>query len=98
MTSEFSHFSHTKNLRDRISGSDGKIWHFLVWFGTINGAWLHRIFFWDDKKTETGLLELADNEALNMKKIRARMVKLAKDRKYRLQYLQPLKFPIERYW
>lgn len=98
MTTEYGLFSNSRSLGKPITGPDGKVWHFQVWSGRVDDAWMFRIFFWDDEKSETGLLELSNDEAPHLSKVRLRMTKLAKDREYRKQFLRPLKFPLERYW
>lgn len=89
---------HGQNLDKPIAGPDGTVWHFRVWHDHVDGIYTQRIFFWDDQKTETGLLELRDDQAIHVKRIKDRLAKLAKDCDYRRQFLRPLQFPIERHW
>lgn len=87
-----------QNLEGPLRGPDDRLWHFLVWHGTANGVYAQRIFFWDDRKTETGFVELSQGQTLHVSKIRDRQRKLARDKAYRETWLQPLEFPIERHW
>lgn len=57
-----------------------------------------RLFFWDEAKAETGLVELRGSETLHISRIKQRLARIAKDAKYRRQFARHLKFPLERYW
>jgi hypothetical protein len=87
-----------QNLDKPIVGQDGIKWHFLVWHDSVEGIRTQRIFFWDESRTQTGLVELRGNKTLHVKRIKDRLAKIAKDRMYRNKHLRPLEFPIERYW
>jgi hypothetical protein len=56
------------------------------------------IFFWDESRSETGIIELVGSDTLHVTKIRDRQRKLVRDAGYRAKWLQPLEFPVERYW
>jgi hypothetical protein len=64
----------------------------------VDGIETQRIFFWDEPKEVTGLLELRDDACLHVRQIRDRMKRLLNDREYRRQFVRPLGFPVERYW
>jgi hypothetical protein len=87
-----------QNLDKPVIGPDSTKWYFLVWSGSIDSVRIQRIFFWNESKTETGLVELREDETLHIKRIKDRFAKIAKDRAYRRQFIRPLEFPIERYW
>ena len=87
-----------QNLEGPIRGPDGTLWNFLVWHGFVKDVYMQRIFFWNDGRMLTGLLELKQDNTLHVSKIRDRQRKIAQDAAYRAKWLQPLEFPIERYW
>jgi len=86
------------NLDKPIKAKDGTTWEFLVWHGTINSVDLQRVFFWDKKKTITGMLELKDGATVHRIKLKDKIKKLANDKEYRDKYICDLKFPIEKYY
>lgn len=85
-----------QNLDKPVKGKDGKVWHFLIWAGSIEGNYMNRIFFWDTDKKTTGIIELKENEIGHIKKLKDRMKKLANDAAYRSRFLCDIKFPIEK--
>jgi len=87
-----------QNLEGPMHGPDGRSWHFLVWHGSLDNGYSQRIFFWDEGRSETGLVELVDGDTLYITKIRDRQRKIARDAAYRARWLRPLEFPIERHW
>jgi hypothetical protein len=87
-----------QNLDRPIVGPDGTVWHFRVWAGHIGGILSQRIYFWDEAKAESGLLDLVGEQTLHVRRLKDRIKRLARDREYRSKFIQPLDFPIERYW
>ena len=87
-----------QNLEGPLQGPDGTSWHFLVWHGTLDGQYAQRIFFWDETKTETGVIKFSSAESQHVSKIRDRQRKIVKDPAYRMKWTEPLEFPIERFW
>jgi hypothetical protein len=94
------HWWHEQNLEGPLRGPDGRSWHFLVWYGWCRDLHFQsqRIFFWDEARSETGVIVLNQNETLHVRKIRDRQRKIARDATYREKWLQPLEFPIERHF
>jgi hypothetical protein len=84
----------SKELKRPVEDRLGCLWHFQLWWGTA----IQRLFFWDEAKETTGLLELPGDKALHYSRLRERIQKLAKDPDYRRRYLKPLKFPLERHY
>lgn len=82
----------------RVECAEGTVWHFLIGFDFTDGIMMERIFFWDEAKEITGLLELRGEACLHLRRIKDRMKRLANDSEYRRQFLRPLDFPVERYW
>ena len=87
-----------QNLGRPVVGPDGTAWHFLVWHGHVGGVYWQRIYFWDEARSETGLLDLTEGRALHIRKIKDRLRRLAGDAEYRRRFVRPLEFPIERHW
>jgi hypothetical protein len=87
-----------QNLDMPITAPDGERWHFRIWHGQEDGVYTQRLFFWNDERTETGLVELRAGETLHTSRIKSRLAKLATDPDYRRQFLRPLRFPLERHW
>ncbi len=87
-----------QNIDKPLPGKNGELWHFRVWHGEEDGDNLLRLFFWNDSRSETGLVELRGDQRLHITQIKSRFTKIATDDEYREQFLRPLKFPLERYW
>ena len=88
----------TQNLERPRKDPKGNIWHFRVWHDSINDVYIQRIFFWNDEKTETGIMELSADKVLHISKIKQRMVKILADPEYRKQFYKELYFPIEKHY
>ena len=87
-----------QGLEGPLHGPDNAAWHFLVWHGTIGGEHAQRIIFWNEDRTETGVVKFSAAESLHVSKIRDRLRKIAKDPTYRAKWHKQLEFPVERYW
>jgi hypothetical protein len=87
-----------KNLDKPITGPDGTVWHFSAWSDSVQGTWVQRLFFWNEAKSETGLIEFRGPDTLHVRKIKQRLSRIAKDSGYRKKHLRPLRFPLKRYW
>ena len=87
-----------QNLDQPIKGPDGTPWFFLVSHGHEDGVHIQRIFFWDDGKVHTGMVEWRGGDTLHIRRIKDRMRRIANDAEYRSQFLRPLEFPIQRHW
>lgn len=83
-----------KPLRDK----NGHLWHFLVWHDFLEGVNTQRIYFWNEDKNETGMVEFSGDQTLNVKQLKKRIEKLARSPEYRQQFHRELSFPIERYY
>lgn len=89
---------HGQNLEKPVKTRNGGVWHFRVWHGSEDGSYRQRVFFWDDEKKTCGCAEFATGQALHVSKIKQRMQKIVTDPGYRSQYLQDLKFPVEKHY
>jgi hypothetical protein len=86
-----------QNLDKPIVGPDGVRWHFRVWHDYEEGIYVQRLFFWNESMSKTGLAEFR-GQRLHIRQIKSRLAKIAKDPRYRKQFLRPLQFPLERHW
>ena len=87
-----------QNLDGPIYDKGGNPWYFRVWHDILDGNEYQKIFFWNEDRSQTGVLELTNDQVLHVRKIKQRMAKLAKDPTYRSRFLKPLEFPIERFY
>jgi hypothetical protein len=88
----------SQNLTVPVVDAKGRSWNFLVGSDFTDGIPTQRIFFWDETKELTGVLELRGDACLHVRRIRDRIKRLANDPAYRGRFLRPLEFPVERYW
>src|SRR5262245_23605113 len=88
----------SRNLIAPVVDANGTSWNFLVGSDFTGGIQTQRIFFWDETKEVTGLLEFRGDACLHVRRIRDRIKHLANDREYRRRFLRPLEFPVQRYW
>ena len=88
----------SQNLTGPIVDAKGTPWSFLVGWDSTDGVETQRIFFWDETKEVTGLLELRGDACLHVRRIRDRTKRLVTDREYRGRFLRRLGFPVERHW
>ena len=87
-----------QNLDKTLAGPDGTRWLFRVWHGTVEGVYCQRLFFWNESKTETGLVELRGSETLHVSRVKQRLARIAGDAAYRERFARQLAFPLERHW
>jgi hypothetical protein len=87
-----------QNLSKPAVDGSGQKWHFRVWHGSPDNRYTQRIYFWNDDRSETGMLEVVEEQSLHVSKLKQRIAKLAKDAAFRRPYLKPLQFPVERHY
>jgi hypothetical protein len=87
-----------QTFNKQILDRDQNAWSFRVWHDFVDKIYVQRIFFWDAKKEITGLVEFKDHQTLHIKRLRDRMIKLAKEKSYRDIYVCDIKFPVEKYY
>jgi hypothetical protein len=85
-----------QHLSEPRKDRQGCIWHFRVWHGSANSVYVQRIFFWNDGKSETGVLELTGCNLKHVSRIRQIMQKILLKPDYRAKYHRSLAFPVER--
>jgi hypothetical protein len=87
-----------QNLEKPVFGTAQRKWYFQIWSGDLDGLYVQRVFFWDEEKSHTGLIEFREPNTLHIRKIKQQLAKIAKDATYRKRFALPLKFPLQRYW
>jgi len=86
-----------KSRRDR----SGKRWNFCFWYEVwTDDKTVHaqRLFFWDDKKTDCGVVLLPPGSEIHYSRVKPLIEKLVADPTLRNQYRRDLCFPSERYY
>ena len=89
---------NNQNLHKPRTDKAGAIWHFKVWHDLLDGIYIQRIYFWDDQKKRTGVLEFKDSQVVNATKLKDRIRKLLLEPAYRRRFYKRLRFPVERYY
>ena len=87
-----------QNLEGPLHGPDGTAWHFSVWHDHVDGTYTQRVFFWDELREQSGVVELAGPSVLHVRRIRDLEKRIARDTEYRARWLRRLDFPLERHW
>ena len=59
-----------QNFDKPIYDKKGRAWHFRVWSDFIEGVEIQRIYYWDEEKSEMGMLEFEEDQTLNAKQIK----------------------------
>jgi hypothetical protein len=86
-----------QNLERPLLDVDGRRWHFRVWHDFVDGVYTQRIFFWDEARTETGWVELAQDQVLHVSQIKQRIRRLITDAADRERHRRARSFPVERH-
>ena len=84
-----------QNLEQPRYGPDGTPWYFQVWHDHVDCIYIQRIYFWDESRRETGVMEVTGNNTLHVSRLKQRMIRLAKDPEFRRRFHQPLHFPLK---
>jgi hypothetical protein len=85
-----------QNLDARRTDKTGRVWHFRVWHGDVEGKWIQRIFYWDDAKNETGIVELSADQTLHISRLKQLITKLIASPEFRSRYQRQIEFPVDR--
>jgi len=84
----------------RTDGS-GRRWLFAYWYeGPRDNqvTYPQQLFFWNDERTESGVVLFSRDKTLRYSLIRNLMEKLIADPSLRGQHSGPLRFPVERHY
>jgi hypothetical protein len=77
----------------------GKKWNFSYWHtGIFTPIRAQRLFFWDDDRTETGVLTWVGPATRRYTEIAKIAEKLAREPNFRRLNLRDLRFPLDRYY
>jgi hypothetical protein len=85
-----------QNLDLPREDSTGQVWHFRIWHDHVQGVYIQRIFFWNQARSETGVIEMKADQTRRISRLKEIIAKLAHDPKYRARHNRPIKFPVER--
>lgn len=80
------------NERPRMDKT-GKRWNFHYW-----NQKAQRLFFWDEERTECGVVLFAPGSTRTYRQIENLIDKLVSDQSLRKQHLRELRFPLDRYY
>ena len=81
--------------------SRGKRWHFCIWYPLSGGRELstaQRLFFWDDKKENCGVVVHAAGRGQSFPRLKQLINKLVADPSLREKHRKDLRFPLERHY
>jgi hypothetical protein len=85
-----------QNLDAARRDKAGTRWSFRVWHDVVYGVHTERIFFWNDERDATGVIEF--RPGVHVKRLHQVIEKLVSDPKLRESNARVLKFPIERHY
>jgi len=81
--------------------SSGRRWNFCYWQDAVYGAkafQAHRLFFWDDKKADCGVVLFLPGSAIPYSRVKTVIEKLVADPTMRKQHRRDISFPLERHY
>lgn len=76
--------------------SKGRLWHFRVWHDHVDGIYIQRIFFWDEVRSETGVIELVGDKTRHVSRLKQLISKVLASPEHRIPYRRNIQFPVER--
>ncbi len=86
-------WTHQDTSSKCLHGPDGKKWYWQLECGfSENGKLFERVFFWDETKSKTGMIEFKGDQAIHFSRLKQRVQKLVKNREYRERFTCPLRF------
>lgn len=86
---------NSQNLDLARKDVTGRVWHFRVWHDHVQGVYIQRIFFWDEARAETGMIEMKADQTRHISRLKQVIAKLVKDPQYRARYARSIDFPVE---
>ena len=90
-------WAEQKARRDK----SGKRWNFCFWHEVLHEERVvdaQRLFFWDDGKTDCGVVLLLPGSAINYSRVKTLIDKLVANPTLRKQHGRDLRFPLERHY
>ena len=85
-----------QNLEIPRKDASGAVWHFRVWHDHVDGMYRQRVFFWNDARSETGVVELHGDQVLHVSRLKQVITKLIKQPEYRARHQRAIEIPVER--
>ena len=85
-----------QNLNAARRDKAGVRWNFMVWHDVVDGVHKERIFFWNEDRDSTGVVEFSPG--IHVKQLHAVIDKLVADPQLRELHSRELLFPIERHY
>jgi hypothetical protein len=85
-----------QNLNATRRDKTGVRWNFRVWHDTVDRLHVERVFFWNDAKEVTGIVEL--RPGIHVKKVHDLIEKLVADPALRELHSREIRFPLERHY
>jgi hypothetical protein len=79
----------------------GKRWNFYYWYaGALSdpSCQAQRLFFWDDAKTDCGVVLFSPGKTIAYTHIKSLIPKLVADQTLRKKHQRELQFPIEKHY
>jgi len=85
-----------QNLDLTRTDRTGQRWHFRVWHDQVDGTYIQRVFFWNEGRSETGVLELIGERAVHRRRLKDVIHRLVARADFRGRHLVNLEFPVEK--
>jgi hypothetical protein len=76
----------------------GQVRHVRVWHDFVGGTYHQRIYYWNEERTESGIVPFDRDGTLHVRQLRQRIQRLLSDPAYRGRYSRPLSFPVEQHY
>jgi hypothetical protein len=79
----------------------GKRWNFYYWYsGALSdpSTKAQRLFFWDDAKTDCGVVLFSPGKTISYSHVQILIPKLVADQTLRKKHQRELQFPIEKHY
>jgi hypothetical protein len=90
-----------QNLDAPRTDKSGKKWNFRVWhevFTSRRTVSVARIFFWDERRSSTGVVLLGPDVNHHVRDLHALIQKLVASEELRSAHRRELRFPLERFY
>lgn len=70
-----------------ITDANGDKWSFRVLKDIKGAKQIQQIYFWNNDKTVTGKVDFINDQVLHFRRLKDRLIKLAKEKEYRDKFL-----------
>jgi hypothetical protein len=82
-------------------GKNGDRWNFTYWHSfhfRDHGKNSQRLFFWNDDKSECGVVILLPGRTVSYSRIKSLIAKIVADQTLRKKYYREIQFPLEKHY